>query len=168
MSEKFICEICGSKHDSQRGLSIHQSYGHDKPWKDAETLFKLHHEKGMSQQEMAEYFGINQKTLQHWIDKLDVDFRDRSDARLNYIRQNPVWFGTNSSGYEVWSGKYQNQHYDYYVHRLLAIAEYGVEKAIGNTVHHKNKIPWDNRPENIELMSNQEHVKQHWEDGDYE
>jgi len=49
------------------------------------------------------------------------------------------------------------------VHRLLAVAEYGYENVCDNVIHHKNGIRWDNRPDNIEVMTRSEHSKLHAE-----
>jgi len=46
-------------------------------------------------------------------------------------------------------------------HRLLAVAEYGLDEIAGKDIHHKNNIPWDNRPENIKPMSPSEHRSHH-------
>lgn len=47
------------------------------------------------------------------------------------------------------------------LHRLLAVSEYGFDEVCGMDVHHKNGIPWDNRPENIELIEHGEHSRAH-------
>lgn len=56
------------------------------------------------------------------------------------------------------------------LHRLLAVAEYGFEAVQEKDVHHVNHIPWDNRPENIELPTRAEHKRHHaniyWENTD--
>jgi len=57
------------------------------------------------------------------------------------------------------------------VHQLLAIADgFDPEDVFSdNTViHHKNEIKWDNRVENIEMMTNSEHTKYHAVNRDYE
>lgn len=46
-------------------------------------------------------------------------------------------------------------------HRLQMVAEHGFEELIGKVVHHKNEIPWDNRPDNLELLSPSEHAMVH-------
>lgn len=52
-----------------------------------------------------------------------------------------------------------------YVHQLVAIADGANPSDLFDgdaVVHHKNKIPWDNRAENIEVLENQgEHVRKH-------
>lgn len=52
------------------------------------------------------------------------------------------------------------------VSRLLAISEYGFDEVCGKVVHHKNGIPWDDRPSNIELMTQSEHMSHHRNNGD--
>ena len=56
------------------------------------------------------------------------------------------------------------------IHQLLAIAEgEDPEKVFSNgeyVVHHKNHVRWDNRAENIELMTNEEHTSLHAQERD--
>lgn len=49
------------------------------------------------------------------------------------------------------------------VHRLMMVAEEGFDALEDKVVHHKNHIPWDNRTENLELMSRAEHSSHHSE-----
>lgn len=48
-----------------------------------------------------------------------------------------------------------------YLHRLLAVAEHGLNAVRGSEIHHKNGIPWDNRPSNLKVVSRTEHMKEH-------
>lgn len=43
----------------------------------------------------------------------------------------------------------------FYLHRLISKPEPGQQ------VHHKNRCPWDNRRENLENLSVEEHLKRH-------
>ena len=47
------------------------------------------------------------------------------------------------------------------IHRLVAVAEYGIDAVAGKEVHHKNGIPWDNRPSNLEPLTSSEHRTLH-------
>ena len=64
-----------------------------------------------------------------------------------------------------WSYKGTMRYYD--IHRLVAIGEFGLEAVTGKVVHHKNGIPWDNRPSNLELIESQaEHARRHAKERD--
>lgn len=52
------------------------------------------------------------------------------------------------------------------LHRLLAVAEWGFEAVQGRQVHHVNRIPWDNRPENLALLTPSEHSRLHHTEDD--
>ena len=75
-------------------------------------------------------------------------------------------FHTDDRGYEVWTVWDHPIRRRVLVHRLVAIAEHGVDEVVGKVVHHRNSIPWDNRPENLEVLSRGEHARHHYEAGD--
>lgn len=64
-------------------------------------------------------------------------------------------------GYERWRLWDAGKDAYFYVHRLTAIAEYGIDAVKGMHVHHRNRIPWDNRPENLELLPPDRHCIRH-------
>ncbi|AGM11847.1 HNH endonuclease [Haloarcula californiae tailed virus 2] len=119
---------------------------------DAETLHELYHEQGLEQQEIAQEYGVHQSTVSRWMDRHDVQARHQREthATVPSLRQH-------RRGYEFWEhcGEYV------YVHRLLAVAEYGLEVVAGQHVHHVNGVPWDNRPENLEVLKPGTHHARH-------
>jgi hypothetical protein len=73
-------------------------------------------------------------------------------------------FRTNYNGYESWRSNHDYETEYVKVHRLLAVAECGVDEVAGKHVHHKNGVPWDNRPENIEVLDERDHLQEHYRD----
>lgn len=70
-----------------------------------------------------------------------------------------MWFGLNSEGYEELSLPYESQKVT--VHQLTAIAD-GADprKVFSNgeyVTHHKKEIPWLNTPENLKVVTKEEH-----------
>jgi hypothetical protein len=78
-----------------------------------------------------------------------------------------VHFGTTEHGYRFWSHRHLGEKYHVPVHRLMAVAKWGFDVVKGNIVHHKNGVEWDNRPENLEVKSQSEHIREHFRNGQY-
>lgn len=125
----------------------------DRPYTDEEIMHTLYGEYRLPATKIQHIVEIHQSTVLRWIDKLD------SVQKRPYGRKyaNAVSYWTNHEGYESW--KENDNHVG--VHRLLAVAEFGFNTVAGNHVHHKNGIPWDNRPENIEVLTRGEHSAKH-------
>jgi hypothetical protein len=49
-----------------------------------------------------------------------------------------------------------------YEHHVIYWQVYGVTIKAGEIIHHKNGNRLDNRPENLELLTASDHMKQHW------
>lgn len=60
-------------------------------------------------------------------------------------------------GYECIEHRYEGEKRPVRIHRLVAVAEHGIEAVKGKVVHHKNRIRFDNHPSNLELMEDEEH-----------
>jgi len=162
----FDCpvESCNRSVKTENGLKSHiaQVHPNENPWNSEEWLRSQYVEKEKSLVEIADEYDCTASTLSRKLSEFGIKARSRGYAnRVPYMpyQMGPYgrmhWRSTRGDGD---GGKIA---YGFEVHRLLAIAEYGVEAVAGNDVHHKNQIPWDNRPENIEVLSREEHGKLH-------
>lgn len=131
------------------------------PYDDEELLRRLYWEEGKSTQEIAERFGITDTGVRVVMDRHGIERRTNSEALSLYGLQRHPYFGTGVNGYEWIQTKLNGYKWQVLHHRLLAVAEYGLDEVENQVVHHQNEIPWDNRPENIELMSRAEHTSHH-------
>lgn len=130
----------------------------EKPWQDRKTLRKLYRDKRMSPLEIAEMYGnITAAGIRYWIDKHDIEKRSMSEAaRLRWLKEPPNVF-TGGLGYMTYCHELDGKQSRLLLHRLLAVAEYGFDAVKDKHIHHKNGVRWDNRPDNIELLSPSEH-----------
>lgn len=115
---------------------------------DREYLQRKYHQEGLSLSEIADDIGCWKGSVAKAMDRFDIDRRGK--------RRDPT-IHTNTYGHEYTSSGNSSV----YIHRLLAVAEYGTETLKGKDVHHINGIPWDNRPENIEVLSREDHNRKH-------
>lgn len=129
--------------------------------RDEEVLRRMYVDERMSTRQIANDLGCAKSTVQYWLDKHDIDTRPSTHDK-------PPNFRTNQLGYEELRTRAGGERQHAYVHRLLAVARFGLDAVRGVDVHHKNDVPWDNRPENLALITRSEHVKQHHEEGDYD
>ena len=142
------------------------------PWQDREILEELYLVQKQTTREIADELGCTNGTVSRWLNIHDIPTRENWRAGVEAAkRANRAEYAaqrTLPSGYEYWSSKEttdgQRTNDIVYVHRLLAVAEYGFNAVAGNHVHHTDNIPWDNRPENIEIMDPSAHGKMHSEE----
>lgn len=127
-------------------------------YRDKHVLEEMYCQDKMSQKEIADEFGVDQTTISEWMQRHGIETRDRSLATS--LAFDPLSI-TYQSGYEQFRTRcnYETQAVSH--HRLLAVAEYGIDAVKGKVVHHKNGIKWDNRPDNIELMTDSGHKRHH-------
>jgi len=157
------CPECGKEFDNPKSKAAHMGHGHNKPWMDKQKLVAEYVENARATPELAEEWGCDPSTVRNWLERYEIDRREAKD----YNRQEWVQFTHHEQGYERWMNYTRpDRGSSVFVHRLLAVAEYGTDAVANNHVHHKNGIPWDNRPDNIEIMSASDHAKQHYESGD--
>ena len=75
------------------------------------------------------------------------------NERADRPSRSPVPFRTGQDGYERWKTTQRTV----FVHRLVAVAEWGFA-AVADCVVHHNSVPWDNRPSQLQLFdSHREH-----------
>jgi len=156
------CRYCDRDFESYSARRKHEGISHKEPYQDKDTLEELYLNEKMSMADIGEHFDVPPTRIGYWLDKHDIETRD---VHAHHSRDTAI-YRMDDRGYMVWSAwnseKGQNEYM--VVHRLLAVAEYGVEAVAGKVVHHKNDHKWDNRPENIELMTAEEHSRHHYED----
>lgn len=131
---------------------------------DKEWLQEKYHNENMSITEISELIDSSRMPVQRALKRHGIDAHSHG---YKVKKQHPS-FRLHSQGYvEVYS-HYQydddgTQEVDWLrLHRLLAVAEYGFDAVANHEVHHKNNIPWDNRPGNIELLTKEEHALHHF------
>lgn len=107
--------------------------------------------------DIAAELGCGEQTVARWLDKHGIETRDPSEAIRDAVGTDHVEFTSNRAGYEIWAATDRVVP----VHRLLAVAEHGFDAIRGKHIHHKNEIPWDNRPSNLTPMSPSDHAKHH-------
>lgn len=125
-------------------------------YRDEDYLREQYWEEGKSLTEIADELGCATNTVRDWMVKHDIERRSISEAKKLKTKDHAHYF-MNHNGHMMW----RHHHEMVFAHQILAISEFGFEAVCENQVHHKNHIPWDNRPDNIELMSIQEHSALH-------
>lgn len=130
-------------------------------WHDKELLERLYWEEGLTQSEIAERFDTWQSRIGKSMSMLGVETRPAVEAARQARRVERPFFYTTTSGYEVAASRVGETTEDVRIHQLVAIAEHGFDAVAGNVIHHRNEIPWDNRPENLEVLSDSEHKRYH-------
>lgn len=138
-----------------------------KEYQDKEVLENLHWEKGLSMREIGKKYDVTHRTIGYWFDKHGLKRRGvgGETPHANYLTE---CGGSDSDGYVFWRTKHQGKEFRVRVHRLLAVAEYGFEAVKDMEVHHMNTIKWDNRSDNIVLLTSSEHAMLHAQDREYD
>lgn len=168
ISEMFGCgQVTVGRWLKRHNIETRTRGGRPKsePYKDPEWLKEQYKAKRKSLTDIANEQGVDKESVRFQMHKHGIESRGQGQTAKIHA---PLM--VSQKGYEVWrnvlgeGGRGGNEHYA--VHRLLAISEYGVDAVKEKVVHHKNGIPWDNRPENIEPLSHSEHMQTHHEQGD--
>lgn len=133
------------------------------PYRDLELMETLYLDEKLSTIEISAVLDCSTGAVNEWLNRHGIDTRSTGEgvSYSNGYHPNEVPIVMHRRGQVRWNYCYKGKKHSVYIHRVLAIAEYGFDKVAGKSVHHKNGIPWDNRPSNIELMDDGEHTKLH-------
>lgn len=157
----FECEVCGQSFDSKRGLSVHEGKTEHKEYHKKEVLEELYLERRRSSSWIADKYGLDSSYVLELLERHGIERRGLSEAFSQARAFNEVPLFVDGRGYKFWQDRTKRKADKLYVHRLLAVSEYGIEAVKERDVHHKNSIQWDNRPNNIEVLTKEEHGKIH-------
>lgn len=156
------CPYCGKSFNTTQGLAQHCSGKHDKDsWIPQERLRKEYVKKERTSESLADEYDTTQKTINQLLKRSGIERRDNHSESCRALLGKPATFETMETGYERWRCNSGDGCDRVYVHRLLAVAEFGNVELGDVQVHHKNGIPWDNRSDNIELKDPKEHGRMH-------
>jgi hypothetical protein len=123
-----------------------------------DTLQDLYVDRLWTLKQVAEYFNRDSKLIYRWLLRLGIRVRTSGESRRLLHSQwgdkNYHWKGgyTHSQGYKV---VYNDDHERVLEHRLIACVPDGL------VTHHINGDPADNRPENLMIMTQSNHMKLH-------
>jgi len=153
----FVCEQCGAEYKSKAGRTKHQNKGHE-PYHYKSVLEKLYVKDGMSTNDIADEFDVDQNQISRFLKRQGIKIRTESEAMRLINGLNTPTIYTNKSGYEIAACGMTDSAVK--IHRLVAYAHHGNDIA-NNHVHHENKIPWDNRPQNLDVVNPSNHTRLH-------
>lgn len=167
---KEIADKCGvtgttisewmDRHDIER-RDQQEAQKPNKPYTDKSWLQTQYVGKGRSMSDIATDCGVSAAIILKWLRRFEIDTRDAN----HHHRVSPVSVIFRPEGYVSIRAKCNGEIDRVYAHQLVAIANgadpYKVFSDGEWHCHHKNGIRYDNRPENIEFKTGEDHLREH-------
>lgn len=119
---------------------------------DQSSLRELFVDERLSRAEIGRKLGCSPGKVSYWLNKYGIHRKERTNDYLSYMSH---------KGYPCWFFDEEGSKRRVRVHRLAAVAKFGLDSVKGMSVHHQSGVPWDNRLSNLELISNEKHAKHH-------
>lgn len=119
-----------------------------------ELINEMYSRQNKTQAEIAEVMNFSKTTISEKMDKFDIESGYNGSVHPSF---------SYSHGYYTASARTLEGRKSFYIHRLTAYAHFDGEiKDFENKqVHHRTKHMSDNRPENLEVLSGQQHQAVH-------
>jgi len=114
--------------------------------------------------ECADKFGCSERTVADRLDTLGVKRRSNSRSK-RVLNGEYAPYTLSSTGYPRWNDQIASS--EIFIHQLTAIAHGAPPEKVfteGFHIHHRSTIPWDNRPQNLELLREDTHMATHRND----
>jgi len=138
---------------------------------DPEMLETLYWQEGLSMWRIAQRLDCSETAVRNAMIRFGIDRRDSAyNGNQQKPEENKVHIRSMKSGYERIEHSYKGERFQLYHHQLIAVAN-GVDpnKVFSQKyhTHHKNEVKWDNRPQNLEVMTASEHMKHHADESNF-
>lgn len=127
-------------------------------YKSKEDLEHLYIVKCLTQDEIADFLNVSKTTICRWMKKHGIETRNQGSTP----RQVRVSIGDDM--YASISQRIDGERVVFRTHRLVAFAHFDgtlEEFSSYDVVHHKDGCKFNNAPENLEVLTHEEHNKKH-------
>jgi hypothetical protein len=148
-------------------MKIHRGKAHGREYHDEDKLRELYHGEGMSQAEIADHFDTTRTTIQNAINNTDIELRKSNGdptkpPHHSFLRRDDRPIGTCEERISTWI---DGGNKTVKIHRLIAVAHGLIDPSDmwdeDLKVHHKSGHGLDNRPDNLEVVTQEEHREKH-------
>lgn len=119
-----------------------------------EKINEMYNYQNRTQKEIADVLGCSKSTISRKMKKFGIESSYNGSLH-------PCFFS--SDGYSSCTARTSEGRKQFYIHRLAAYAHFdgSFEEFRKREIHHRTKYKFDNRPENLEPVSEQQHKEIH-------